>query len=185
MCPPISNGGESLDQHPTGARGTRVVAVATVPVPAADDDGGVCDSLARDLGWALGALFRSYAKANAAAFADLPGGSRGYQILAVAAGDALGTQLAMANQVGVDRTVMTYLLDDLGRAGLIERRPDPADRRVRRIAVTDKGRELLVELNRRLCRTENELLAALDEPERTTFRALLRRLATDATVHEG
>ncbi|GAA5186084.1 hypothetical protein GCM10023322_31550 [Rugosimonospora acidiphila] len=113
------------------------------------------------------------------------GSSRGYRILAVAAGDGLGTQLAIANQVGVDRTVMTYLLDDLGRAGLIERRPDPADRRVRRIAVTDKGRELLVELNRRLCRTENDCSPPLDEPERTTFRALLWRLATDVTVRGG
>ena len=38
---------------------------------------------------------------------------------------------------------MTYLLDDLEKAGLIERRPDPADRRARRIAATASGRRLL------------------------------------------
>jgi DNA-binding MarR family transcriptional regulator len=37
---------------------------------------------------------------------------------------------------------MTYLLDDLEAASLIERRPDPADRRARRIVATQKGNEL-------------------------------------------
>ena len=31
---------------------------------------------------------------------------------------------------------MTYLLDDLEAAGLVERRPDPTDRRARRVAPT-------------------------------------------------
>ena len=35
---------------------------------------------------------------------------------------------------------MTYLLDDLEQAGLIERRPEPADRRARRVVATDAGR---------------------------------------------
>jgi len=34
-----------------------------------------------------------------------------------------------AQQLGIDRTVMTHLLDDLERADLGERRPAPADRR--------------------------------------------------------
>ncbi len=36
---------------------------------------------------------------------------------------------------------MTYLLDDLEAAGLIERRPDPSDRRARRLAATPHGRD--------------------------------------------
>jgi DNA-binding MarR family transcriptional regulator len=35
---------------------------------------------------------------------------------------------------------MTYLLDSLAEAGLVERRPDPADRRARRIVATARGR---------------------------------------------
>jgi DNA-binding MarR family transcriptional regulator len=64
-------------------------------------------------------VFRGYVNATHEALADLPGGPRGYQVLAAAAGDEHGSQLALAQHLGVDRTVMTYLLDDLEAAGLI------------------------------------------------------------------
>jgi DNA-binding MarR family transcriptional regulator len=73
---------------------------------------------------------------------------------------------------------MTYLLDDLEAAGLIERRPDPADRRARRIVATEKGNELLASLNDRLRAAEAHLLAPLDTDTRATFRAQVRFLAT-------
>jgi DNA-binding MarR family transcriptional regulator len=140
-------------------------------------EGVLCD----DLGWALGVVFRSYVKAAGAAFADLPGGPRGYQVLAAAARSDQDSQLALAQHLGVDRTVMTYLLDDLEGAGLIERRPDPADRRARRIMATTPGRELLDDLDRRLRAAEQQVLAGLEnESDRRTFRALLRQLASRA-----
>jgi len=45
---------------------------------------------------------------------------------------------------------MTYLLDDLEAARLIERRPDPTDRRARRLVATQLGTALLATLNDRL-----------------------------------
>ena len=85
---------------------------------------GCTDVLRDDLGWALGVVFRAYAKAASAAFADVPGGPRGYQVLAVAAVRSRpgSQQQELASHLGVDRTVMTYLLDDLERAWPIERR---------------------------------------------------------------
>jgi len=137
--------------------------------------GALCD----DLGWALGVVFRSYAKTANAAFSELPGGPRGYQVLATAARADPGSQLELAQHLGVDRTVMTYLLDDLEGAGLIERRPDPADRRARRIVATASGREQLADLDRRLRAAERHVLAGLDsDADRRAFRALLRQLAT-------
>jgi DNA-binding MarR family transcriptional regulator len=90
----------------------------------------------------------------------------------------VGSQLALAQHLGIDRTVMTYLLDDLEAAGLIERRPDPADRRARRVVATEKGTTLLVELDQRLRAAEAHLLAPLDEGARQSFRSQLRLLAT-------
>lgn len=133
--------------------------------------------LSDDLGWALGVVFRAYAKSTSGALAGIPGGPRGYQVLATCVRDAPGTQLALAHQLGVDRTVMTYLLDDLEKAGLVTRRPDPADRRARRIVATDKGRELLQELDGNLCDVESRLLAGLPEDEQRLFRTMLQRLA--------
>ena len=137
-------------------------------------------ALAGDLGWGLGVVLRAYATAAHTAVADLPGGPRGYQILSAAAQGAVGSQLALAQHLGVDRTVMTYLLDDLEAAKLIERRPDPADRRARRVVATQLGTELLATLNDRLRAAEAHLLAPLDREARETFRAQLRLLATRA-----
>jgi DNA-binding MarR family transcriptional regulator len=142
-----------------------------------------CCALSNDLGWSLGVLSRSYMKAVSATFAEVPGGPRGYQVLAAAARDEHGSQLALAQHLGVDRTVMTYLLDSLAEAGLIERRPDPADRRARRIVATGRGRVLLDELGERLRKAEDQVLAGLGEAEdRQAFRALLQRLAVHAAT---
>jgi DNA-binding MarR family transcriptional regulator len=140
-------------------------------------------TLSNDLGWALGVLSRCYVKAVTATLADVPGGPRGYQVLAAAARDEHGSQLALAQHLGVDRTVMTYLLDSLAQVGLIERRPDPADRRARRIVATARGRALLDELGERLRAAEDQVLAGLDsEADRLAFRAQLQRLAVHAAT---
>src|SRR4051794_3080233 len=100
--------------------------MADAPTPSATGDPAVAcsEALSDDLGWGLGVVFRAYVAAANAAVSDLPGGQRGYQVLAAAAKGAVSSQLALAQHLGVDRTVMTYLLDDLESAGLIERRPD-------------------------------------------------------------
>lgn len=142
--------------------------------------GGPCaGALAGDLGWGLGVVFRAYVTAAEGAVADLPGGPRGYQVLSAAAQGKVGSQLALAQHLRVDRTVMTYLLDDLEKAGLIERRPDPEDRRARRIVPTPEGLRLLATLDRRLRAVEDVLLAPLDEDARRRFREQLRALATN------
>jgi DNA-binding MarR family transcriptional regulator len=139
-------------------------------------------ALVDDLGWGLGVVFRAYVTAAHAAVADLPGGPRGYQVLSSAARGAVRSQVALAQNLGIDRTVMTYLLDDLEAAGLLARRPDPADRRARQIVATDKGTELLIVLDRRLQDAEAHLLGSLDEDARQSFRAQVRLIATQANA---
>lgn len=131
-----------------------------------------------DLGWALGAITRSYLRSAREAVADVPGGPRGYLVLAVAGKGEPRSQLALAQHLGVDRTAMTYLLDDLQNAGLVERRPDPTDRRARRVVLTSAGHDLLREVKDRLHDVEDALLAPLGDDERAVLRTLLRRLAT-------
>jgi DNA-binding MarR family transcriptional regulator len=145
---------------------------------AAPQVGSCGNALAADLGWGLGTIFRAYVMAAHEAVADLPGGPRGYQVLSAAAHGTVGSQLALAQHLGVDRTVMTYLLDDLEAAGLIERRPDPADRRARRIVATRQGTKLLAALDDRLKAAEARLLTPLDARARESFRTQVRLLAT-------
>ncbi|MCO1579167.1 MarR family winged helix-turn-helix transcriptional regulator [Crossiella sp. SN42] len=133
-----------------------------------------------DFGLALSAVVRGYFKAADRAVDDLPGGPRGYQVLSAAARGEAPSQIALAQQLGVDRTVMTYLLDDLERAGFVERRPDPADRRSRQIVITAPGQQELCRLERKLHTVEDTVLTPLTPAERETLRDMLSRLAAYA-----
>jgi DNA-binding MarR family transcriptional regulator len=133
-----------------------------------------------DLGWGLGVVFRRYQKAATEAMSDLPISPRGYQVLSRATQGEPRRQLSLAHDLGIDRTVMTYLLDDLEQAGLVERRPDPNDRRARLVSATEAGNELLCDVQRALDAAEEQVLGALDQVDRAAFRTLLQKLAVDA-----
>jgi DNA-binding MarR family transcriptional regulator len=155
--------------------------VTRADTPAVADDAS-CSEVTEDLGWSLGVLFRSLLKAANEAATDVPGGQRGHLVLAAVAGGGLGTQSALAQQLGVDRTVMTYLLDDLERAGVIERQPDPADRRARRVVITDAGRVVHRTLQARMARVAEHVLAGLEPDERSNFLSSLYRAAAQLAV---
>ncbi|MFJ4465894.1 MarR family winged helix-turn-helix transcriptional regulator [Streptomyces sp. NPDC089424] len=136
-----------------------------------------------DFGMAIGVVFRAYAKATEAAVGDIPGGPRGYFVLTAAVQGEASSQRALADRFGVDRTVMTYLLDDLERAGLVERRPDPSDRRSRHVVATGHGRERWAELSRRVSLVEQHILAPLPEESRAAFQSMLCALAGHLNAH--
>jgi DNA-binding MarR family transcriptional regulator len=138
-----------------------------------------------DLGLALSVVLRAYLDAASGVLCDVAGGPRGYQVLASAAHHAPPTQLALAQQLGIDRSVLTYLLDDLENAKLLERRPDPADRRARRIVLTRKGETLLGQLSERLAAAEQHALRGLDQAEQQTLRELLWRASSTNATGEG
>lgn len=129
-----------------------------------------------DLGWQLGTLLARWRTGVGAVLDGIPAGARGYQLLRVVTGAASApTQAALAAHLGIDRTVMTYLLDDLCAAGLVERCADPADRRVRRIAATPAGRTTLTDVEQRAAAAEDAVLHGLTSDERTALRMLLTR----------
>ena len=138
----------------------------------------VVTALDDDLGWTLGVVFRAYVKATGAAVGDVPGGHRGYQILAAATRDEPASQSALCQHLGIDRTVMTYLLDDLEQADLVVRKPAPADRRTRLVLATEHGTARLAELDRRLAGAEAHVLAGLSKADQQKVKSLLRKLAT-------
>jgi DNA-binding MarR family transcriptional regulator len=70
----------------------------------------------------------------------------------------------------------TKRLDRLERAGLIERSPDPDDRRGVVITLTDEGRALIDRVTEAHLANEARLLAGLSAAERDRLAALLRKL---------
>jgi DNA-binding MarR family transcriptional regulator len=71
---------------------------------------------------------------------------------------------------------MTNRLDRLERAGLVERHPDPNDRRGKLIALTDTGKQVVDATISRHVANEEQLLSVLTIDEQETLNALLRRL---------
>ncbi|MET8306700.1 MULTISPECIES: MarR family transcriptional regulator [unclassified Micromonospora] len=130
-----------------------------------------------NFGWSLGMVLRRWHEYVEEALKDLPHGSRGYHILAVVVHEEVPTQAALASRLVIDRSVLTYVIDDLENAGLIERQLDPRDRRARRIVATERGRETLADAEQRVAHAEDHVLAGLPEEQRATFRDFAERAA--------
>ncbi len=76
---------------------------------------------------------------------------------------------------------MTSRLDRLEKAGLIERRPDPNDRRALLVALTAAGERLVDDIVAASLAKQERFLEPLDESDRATLAHLLRELL----VHLG
>lgn len=130
-----------------------------------------------ELGWSLGVLLRHYQEQVGPVLDAVPHGHRGFQVLASVVHGDQRSQLALAGHLGIDRTVMTYLVDDLVAAGLVERQVDPADRRQRRLVPTAEGRTTLARLEDDVRAAEDAALQVLAPADRAALRHLLSAAA--------
>ncbi|WP_422772884.1 MarR family winged helix-turn-helix transcriptional regulator [Plantactinospora sp. WMMC1484] len=122
-----------------------------------------------DLGWYLGVILRSWHERVEQAVEGVPHGTRGYQILSVVGHNNPPTQSGLAKHLRIDKTVMPYVIDALENAGLVERKTDPADRRVRRIAITADGAARLTELEAKVRAAEDAVFEGVPAPLRRVF----------------
>lgn len=88
------------------------------------------------------------------------------------------------NSVILSSGAMTNRLDRLEAMGLVERQPDPTDRRGRLVALTDRGRELVDAAVVDHLANEERLLDALDREEREQLARLLRKLLLSPPFRE-
>ncbi|WP_329388185.1 MarR family winged helix-turn-helix transcriptional regulator [Streptomyces sp. NBC_01716] len=89
----------------------------------------------------------------------------------------------IAQKLKCEPSNVTGIVDRLETRGLVERRPDPSDRRVKLAAPTEKGRQTARELRDGL-NFAREPLADLSVEERTVLRDLLRRMLGDDASDE-
>jgi DNA-binding MarR family transcriptional regulator len=82
--------------------------------------------------------------------------------------------------MGVDPSTMVSLIDQLEDAGLAKRRPHPADRRARAVAITPKGRRALQKGRQMASGVEDDVLGGLAPAERQELLTLLRRALDSA-----
>ncbi|MFF9768916.1 MarR family winged helix-turn-helix transcriptional regulator [Streptomyces sp. NPDC053086] len=82
----------------------------------------------------------------------------------------------LAERLEVVPRAVTTLVDGLEASGKVRRAPDPANRRVTRIELTDEGRSTLGELRGARRSAAEEILAPLTEKERQVLGVLLDTL---------
>jgi DNA-binding MarR family transcriptional regulator len=94
-----------------------------------------------------------------------------------ASGGASPSQLMEA--VGTDTAGMTKLLDRLEAKGLIERRPNPADRRSVMIEPTERGLALVPELTPVFSQVARQLFEGFSDDEVASLTSSLRRMGAN------
>jgi DNA-binding MarR family transcriptional regulator len=76
-------------------------------------------------------------------------------VLAFLSRDDGSPQTNLADELDVGKVALGGLIDRLEEAGMVQRRPDPIDRRVKRVFLTKEGRKL-VSQNKELDKSVNE-----------------------------
>ena len=91
--------------------------------------------------------------------------------------DRTGTRQAeLAGRLGVSKQAIQQFVDDLVADGVVERRPDPDDRRGRIVVFTAAGRKLLADANAVKRRVEADFRRELGETAFKNLTAALKRL---------
>ncbi len=93
----------------------------------------------------------------------------GYAVLSALDDTPIRTQAALADAIGADKSRIIGTLDELQDAGLIERTPDPSDRRVRLLSITPKGRRVRRSVRKGIRAHEDRVLATLPPADRQAF----------------
>ncbi len=101
---------------------------------------------------------------------------RHYGVLVALAEQSPVAQNALGDRLGVDRSTMVAVIDELEAAGRVVRGRNPQDRRAYRLQLTDAGRAVLREAVQVVDRVQEEVLAPLDRVQREQLHAVLTAL---------
>ena len=95
------------------------------------------------------------------------------------------SQQAIGEAIRAPASRMVAIVDELEQRGLVERRPDPGDRRVHALHLTPKGRKLLAR-GRQIAREhEAELTRGMSKADRDRLVTLLRQIVAGAEIGPG
>jgi DNA-binding MarR family transcriptional regulator len=100
-----------------------------------------------------------------------------YSVLATLAEGACDAQATIADVLGLDRSQLVGVLDNLEKRGLIERKRDPADRRRHKVSLTPDGKREFGKLRATLRKVDAAILEPLDEETRKSFHKTLLTVA--------
>jgi DNA-binding MarR family transcriptional regulator len=92
-------------------------------------------------------------------------------------------QWRLADAIGIDRNSASLIGETLERKGLIDRRANDADRRIRELYLTSKGHSTFKELLPKIQTANKRTLAPLSPREQTVFIELFVKLVEGNSAH--
>ena len=155
-----------------------------MPTPGPDEqpsEGEPLPALAGRLGYLLKHAQLRLAELTGSAMAPFGITGRQCAVLIAIDGQAPLSQQEVA-RLGVNRTTMVLLIDELENKALVQRRRDPDDRRKNVVVLTNAGRTTLREASRASAEAERLFLGPLSDDEATQLRQALRTIAFPAPV---
>lgn len=93
------------------------------------------------------------------------------------------TPAELADMAQISRASVTGFLDSLEKDEFVKRKPDPSDRRMVSIHLTEKGRAFMDSLLPPHFRMINKMMGGLDEKERVTLVELLHKMIDGANAY--
>lgn len=93
------------------------------------------------------------------------------------------SQHELGKQLGIDRTTVVELIDELERKGYVERRRNPADRRSYLLTLTARGRTFQKRAAQAFDAAAADVFAPLAAGELAAISDMLRRMILNADSH--
>ena len=86
------------------------------------------------------------------------------------------TQLEIGQRSRMDKVTVSRAAIALTKRGLLERKPNPSDKRSHRLVLTVAGRELYSKIVPKALELERDIFATVPEDELEAFQATLRKI---------
>jgi DNA-binding MarR family transcriptional regulator len=90
------------------------------------------------------------------------------------------TQNELVNALPIDASLITRYLKDMEQNGLVKRERDPADNRLVRVSLTEKGQEVAQIYAEKLAYLEKKIFDGLTPQEQATLYTALSKMQTNA-----
>src|SRR5262249_2165487 len=95
------------------------------------------------------------------------------------------SQQAIGEAIGAPPSRMVGIVDELEEKGLVERRPEPGDRRVRALYLTKDGRKLLDDARKLAMEHERELTKGMSAADQRRLVELLQKIVDEQGIGRG
>lgn len=142
-----------------------------IPVTGSDDE----ESLAETF-WSVARRLRHQSKRTLEPWEINPGHARALAVLMRHGAVRLST---LAEHLRIAPRSATEVVDGLAERGLVERRPDPVDRRATLVALTGAGERVGEAIRVARAAEAERFFGALDPADRAELTRILRRLRDD------